>query len=381
MPETRRMPARKATRFSKETLLYINKLLKESGIGFLPIPKSAKRDAAKTLAELNTKPLILPEIRHLILNIRHIPPYSMQNHTMRLTYIGNDDMLHYMEIDSTDMKSFITENGFYMPQYTVPQLELIYPEYRHGYGKLSRAAKENVRIRMPDAIGDIQTDPFALAAAIKDLYTTDINSNDPIFWENSDTRRWRVCNNITDCGLTVTEYVQARYAHKIISQLYEQQPFTTYMDAGHINAEIENPNAAVIYTALSEKFINTRYDNWQNERLDSSEAPHIGTPNPNAYNILTKINTPTFERNPENKNAKTFDRIRIYMGIKSKATAPNRKQTIQSYKQDIIRIALLKIEQTKRFQNYGVPVQYIHPTRMTLTNCDELEILFELKLA
>lgn len=367
MSKERRHPAHKTVQFDRPTLELIHTALKENHIGFVPMEPCKTLRVSQFQKSLKIQPVQVDTLRYVVLNIRRPEQYKSRPRMKRLTYIGNDDMLHWVETETGDLDTFARTTGLKLSLYDKDQLWQTKLCNKRKFSKLSDAGKLNARIRMPDTINGTAIDPVTLTESIHDLYTVDIDTDDSIRWENPDARHRKICNNIRACGLTVMEYIQARYAYKLMSEFYVNWPFTVHNECPEI------------YRQLQETFTATDYDNWQNERLENPKVSCIETPDPEAYDILTKINKPTFEREPENKNTKTFDRIRIFLGLKSKASLPSRNSLITKHKKELVKIALLKIQSFKQFQNYGIPIQYIRPVQMTITNCDELEILFELK--
>lgn len=96
-------------------------------------------------------------------------------------------------------------------------------------------------------------------------------------------------------------------------------------------------------------------------------------------NFVYKISIPRFEREPENRDIKTFDFIRVNVSIPSKKKCPKRKIFIENNIRYITAIVLGNIKERKVYQKYGVPVEYLKIEKLTITKSDELEMLFRLK--
>ena len=94
--------------------------------------------------------------------------------------------------------------------------------------------------------------------------------------------------------------------------------------------------------------------------------------------FITKIDRPTMERDVDNHNAKTFDFIRMHMYILTYEKDP--MNIIKTYKKDILTMALDRIEQTRSFKRYGIPINFLKLDKFTY--CDNqkmIELLFVLK--
>lgn len=95
--------------------------------------------------------------------------------------------------------------------------------------------------------------------------------------------------------------------------------------------------------------------------------------------IVTSINRPKFERMPGNKDKDTFDQIRIHLGLVGKQTISSRNEILRRNQKTLAEIAIAKIKDSKSFQRYGIPVNFLKLDHMTITQQDELELLFVLK--
>lgn len=105
------------------------------------------------------------------------------------------------------------------------------------------------------------------------------------------------------------------------------------------------------------------------ENLDKSEV----------MAAITKIGRPMFERMPGNKNTKTFDTIRMRLGLMTTTSMPHRNDFLREHKNELARIAIAKIKDSKQFQRYDIPINVLKADHMTITCQDELEIVFVLK--
>ena len=111
--------------------------------------------------------------------------------------------------------------------------------------------------------------------------------------------------------------------------------------------------------------------------------------------LTVSIKSSDFERDPDNKNLKTFDRIRISCGILSSSdffdkleddeinqqNTIKKKQSIYVRKNYIliVRHILNKIENSRLFKKYGIPINFLRVTNFSLKNDSSIQVLFELK--
>lgn len=354
---SKKLPARSHMTFDKDTFEYLKTALAENKITYMPMTKQAEQSVNAYHQKLGLQPIQVDSIKHVVLNIRR----------QQLTFIDDNGMLRSIDIHENDLQKVTQTHGLKLFQYTKEQLKTADPyAYARFSSKLSHAQKQDVLIRLPDVINGTPVDAREIKRVLRDIPMSKINSNQPVQWDKKNPRERHIGNNIAEYGVTVEQYIQIRYAYVLIKAFHENSAFLTQ--------QIEQKE----YKILSDKFLN-EYDNWSEDRIHPDKKSVIPTPNPDAYDVLTKINRPAFERTPENKKKNTFDRIRITMGIKSKESMPGRTDFIKSQKREIVKIALLKIEQHPYFERYGVPIQYIKPVSMTVTRTDEIEIIFELK--
>ena len=97
------------------------------------------------------------------------------------------------------------------------------------------------------------------------------------------------------------------------------------------------------------------------------------------HHFILKISQPIFERDIENSNNRTFDFIRCYVSIPTKESFPERNQFIKKHKKDIIKLVIYKIKNSKKFQYYNIPINFLKIDHIIITNQNEIEILFSLK--
>lgn len=100
---------------------------------------------------------------------------------------------------------------------------------------------------------------------------------------------------------------------------------------------------------------------------------------------ITTIKAPKFERNPENKDTKTFDRIRCEISVKSfddngkklsvKEAAANVRKDAEVVFDDVLR----RIEDSTRWKRFGIPVNVLECTSAKVCFDYVLELIFEIK--
>lgn len=89
------------------------------------------------------------------------------------------------------------------------------------------------------------------------------------------------------------------------------------------------------------------------------------------------IKTVKIERETGNKKVNTFDFIRVDVGVPQ-----GRKDKISFIKNNLAELTkrvLKKIENSKRFQKYGVPINFLKLSNVVLRCDDLIEFTFELK--
>lgn len=76
---------------------------------------------------------------------------------------------------------------------------------------------------------------------------------------------------------------------------------------------------------------------------------------PKNTSVILSVKSPKFERYAENDNKNTFDIVRVEVVL----TSSIKKEEIQNNKDNIIREAIKKIESSKKFLKFGVPVNIL----------------------
>ena len=100
---------------------------------------------------------------------------------------------------------------------------------------------------------------------------------------------------------------------------------------------------------------------------------------PTGLNLfITKIEKPVFYREPSNKKPNTFDFIYIDVNI-IQEWSEDRLTYIQKHKKQIFKMLLEQLEKNKSFQKFGVPINFLKVSRITLRRDSVLEFVLELK--
>lgn len=94
--------------------------------------------------------------------------------------------------------------------------------------------------------------------------------------------------------------------------------------------------------------------------------------------FVQSIRGPSLERDPNNKDKNTFDRIRMFVGIPH-TWYMDKKRFIESHKNEICGLVVNKLGKNRSYQKYGVPVNFLRMSSCTTTRQDQIEMLFELK--
>ena len=97
--------------------------------------------------------------------------------------------------------------------------------------------------------------------------------------------------------------------------------------------------------------------------------------------LVQEIYPPVFEREPENETPATFDRIRVSVGL-PRYHFPSwevLRSEVKIHRHEIYRLVLDKLENYRRFKRYGVPINFLKLSDVTLLRNYSLEFIFELK--
>jgi len=145
-----------------------------------------------------------------------------------------------------------------------------------------------------------------------------------------------------------------------------------------VNKKYSNSN--IFNSALSKMQLGqTIYELKRN--LDSVNFKHTNAlKDGSVARFITKINNPSFEREPENFNVNTFDFIRVFVDTTcSTGCELSRSDFIKVNIKPISKMVLNKLETNKRFIKFGASSSFLKLTKVTMMCCDSIEFLFELK--
>lgn len=98
----------------------------------------------------------------------------------------------------------------------------------------------------------------------------------------------------------------------------------------------------------------------------------------NLDRFITKIEHPFFIREPENQNRKTFDIIKIQANI-IENWPEDKKQYIKKNIKEITTMVIKKLENNQSFKKYGIPINFLRLSHITLTHDSGILFIFELK--
>lgn len=93
--------------------------------------------------------------------------------------------------------------------------------------------------------------------------------------------------------------------------------------------------------------------------------------------FVTRIDPPYFERLPGNNDKNTFDFIKLNIFVINEW--PDKKEYLKRNLDEIKKMAVKKLKTSKKFQSFGIPINFLKLTALTLTKDDRLEFVFELK--
>lgn len=370
------MPENKQYNWLKDadTIKSLIAILDKYNLAFLPMAPNHADKTKRKLKRRNLTPLSISNIAELtdwVLLCRTIRPYTALNEydVIYLTKHGTLDKIIFTANQLIAGQS----NGLRFELRPIESLSL--HDYRSRITRLNTGKSVttpdnfdivtyHAMLRMPDKIADTELDSDLLKQCFENVAQGDCTNVNAETVPDFANGRY-VGNNLLKYGLTPLDYVRARYSAKLLPELIAHRRYRG-TDGMH--------PASIYITNYAYEFQPAQWPEYEKVQEQISIKC-----NQHAYDILTKINAPTFEREPENNRPNTFDRIRIYLGVKSKLTVPNRVDFIKRYRKDIAVIAINKIIATKAFQKVDIPANFLKLSSMTLTAQDELELVFELK--
>lgn len=100
-------------------------------------------------------------------------------------------------------------------------------------------------------------------------------------------------------------------------------------------------------------------------------------PKPAPHTFIVSVKEPKFRRYMDNPNSKTFDLITIEILLR--VYSENSIELCREHQKELIEAAIQKLEASRTFLRYNVPVNFLKIYEMTLTRDHCVRISFELK--
>lgn len=94
--------------------------------------------------------------------------------------------------------------------------------------------------------------------------------------------------------------------------------------------------------------------------------------------FVTRIEKPVFERDPENKKKNVFDFIRVTVCI-VQDWEEDKVVYFKKHKDEIFKMVVEKLEANKKFQRFGIPVNFLKVSATIRRDCT-VEFIFEMKV-
>lgn len=114
----------------------------------------------------------------------------------------------------------------------------------------------------------------------------------------------------------------------------------------------------------------------------NTELAHRSPQEPSPVDRLVQyIAPPICERDPENKNKATFDRIRVTVGLPRYHfhSWESLCSEVKKYQRRIYQQVVQKLEHNRQFKKYGVPISFLTLSHVMLLRDFSMEFIFELK--
>lgn len=113
-------------------------------------------------------------------------------------------------------------------------------------------------------------------------------------------------------------------------------------------------------------------DTYTNNLMKKTKAPA------EVFRLIRSVERPKITRSLDNHNTRTFDFVEI---VANTASVPNseKKQLLKAYRDSVMKIVLMAIQDSKPFQKFDIPVNFLKLSECTLTRDNRIVFLFELK--
>lgn len=97
--------------------------------------------------------------------------------------------------------------------------------------------------------------------------------------------------------------------------------------------------------------------------------------------LVQHITPPTFERVPGNEDKDTFDRIRMTVGLPRYQfdSWEELQDEVKKYQHEIYQRVIHKLENDRAFKRYGIPINFLILSDVTLLRDFSMELILELK--
>lgn len=250
---------------------------------------------------------------------------------------------------------------------------------------LYKLDKGHVHISISDVTEELRHDWLKDAMAI--YYKPKIRLMDELFGERlpyglstadeSDAESCASTMPFGGCGFDIQKVLSGNALHDIVRD-YNTNVIMRHILGERVTGFPKNSDAVRLAVTFVPYIPQKKNAEWENSNVTKSIREE-SLDKSDAMRAITSIKRPSFERMPGNKNDRTFDQIRIRLGIVGKDTMPNRNEQLKRNQRTLARIALAKIRDTKSFQRYGIPMNFLRLDHMTITCQDELELVFVLK--
>ncbi len=101
-------------------------------------------------------------------------------------------------------------------------------------------------------------------------------------------------------------------------------------------------------------------------------------PSKESKETVVKVNTPSIERYTGNFDRNTFDLVRIRLGLSAFLNKQEQSSFAKAHLKELESIAKARIQESKRYQKFGVPPEFLKLDKACITNQGEVELVFVL---
>lgn len=172
------------------------------------------------------------------------------------------------------------------------------------------------------------------------------------------------------CKITVDEAKKMRF-----SNLNIREDETIWIDYFFLGLYI-HPNLVIAKKAITNLKVGDTIENFKekikNTKLDTHHKPE------GLDRFITKIEKPYFVKKPENCDKNIFDYIYIDLCIVHEWNE-DKREYIKEHMKGIKNMMIDKLEADTTFKRFGVPINFLRISRLTLKNNDVLQFVLELK--